>query len=61
MNGEDYHSYPKEAFEEMEAELAWAKTLLRLIRDKADLRYNGKRGLLAFSDLKDAARKELAK
>ena len=38
-------------------EHAWMAHLLVTIRDKADLRYNGNRGLLAFSDLKDEAAK----
>lgn len=33
----------------------WMAHLLTTIRDKADIRYGKNRGLLAFSDLKDAA------
>lgn len=36
-------------------ECEWMRALIETIRDKADLRFNGNRGLCAFSDLKDAA------
>lgn len=42
----------------LKAERDWMAHLLVTIRDKADLRYNGNRGLLAFSDLKDEAQRQ---
>lgn len=41
--------------ERLQKENKWMKKLLEIIRDKAELKYNGNTGLLAFSDLKDEA------
>ena len=50
--------YCVECFSQAErAELMWLRKLVETIRDRADIRFNGNNGLLAFSDLKDEARR----
>ena len=39
----------------LERQLIWYERLIETIRDKADLRYCGERGLLAFQKLKEEA------
>lgn len=40
-------------------QLNWLNHLIETIRDKADLRFAGNSGFLAFSDIKSAARRSL--
>ena len=44
---------------EAREQLNWLNHLIETIRDKADLRFAGNSGLLAFSDIKSAARRSL--
>ena len=44
-----------ESHEAIEADRNWLAVFVETIRDKADLRYGGERGLLAFAKLRDEA------
>jgi hypothetical protein len=43
----------------LKRENRWLTVLIGIIRDKAELKYNGNKGMLAFSDLKDEANRFL--
>jgi hypothetical protein len=49
----------KSELAEAREQLNWLNHLIETIRDKADLRFAGNSGFLAFSDIKSAARRSL--